>query len=154
MTGLLRTSDTPCYIYNDLKFASLALYTSNMTGPRCRRPKRASRRFRNELLLKVSTTAERERALLICCRCSNVQSYKQLIVVAFLLELFDRRRCDTRRGGRSGKLPRGNTPAQYAAALCQTWRRNPRFNCLWDGVVEPRGIEPLTFALRTRRSPS
>ncbi len=22
-----------------------------------------------------------------------------------------------------------------------------------DGVVEPRGIEPLTFALRTRRSP-
>ena len=27
-----------------------------------------------------------------------------------------------------------------------------RFPC--GGLVEPRGIEPLTFALRTRRSPS
>jgi hypothetical protein len=25
---------------------------------------------------------------------------------------------------------------------------------LSEGLVEPRGIEPLTFALRTRRSPS
>src|SRR5215469_3028477 len=103
-------------------------------------------------MLNVSTTAERERALLFCCRCSNVQSYKQLIVVAFLLELFDRHRCDTRRGGRSGKLPRGNTPAQYAAALCQTWRRNPRFNCLWDGAVEPRGIEPLVVQYPLKRN--
>ena len=40
------------------------------------------------------------------------------------------------------------------AVSCQTWRRNPQFNPLRRGLVEPRGIEPLTFALRTRRSPS
>src|SRR5215472_19341087 len=35
-----------------------------------------------------------------------MQSCKQLMVAVFLLELTDRRRCDARRGGRSGKPPR------------------------------------------------